>query len=330
MKAVIPLAGLGTRLRPQTYTRPKPLVNLAGKPLLGHILERLEPLALEEVIFITGYLGSQIEEYVRTTYAFPARFVEQAEQRGQSDAIRLAAEWIAGPTFVVFADTIFETDIGRLNRVESDGLLYVKEVADPRRFGVAVLDGPHIARLVEKPKEPVSNLATVGLYYFREGEALTSAIDEQVARGAPRGNEYFIADAIQIMIDRGAKLETEPMEVWLDCGTPDALLDTNRYLLGASAEHAYTFPESTIVPPVYIADGAKVENSIVGPHVSLDAGGEVRGSIVRDSILGKDCHIQDATLSGSIVGHDATVVGGYSTLNVGDSSYINMGPGEEE
>ena len=329
MKAVIPLAGLGTRLRPQTYTRPKPLVNLAGKPLLGHILERLESLALEEVIFITGYLGSQIEEYVRSTYTFPARFVEQEEQRGQSDAIRLAAEWIAGPTFVVFADTIFETDIGRLDRVESDGLLYVKEVADPRRFGVAVLDGPYIARLVEKPKEPVSNLATVGLYYFREGEALTSAIDEQVARGAPRGNEYFIADAIQIMIDRGAKLETEPMEVWLDCGTPDALLDTNRYLLGADGSRAYTFPGSTIVPPVFIGDGAAVENSIVGPHVSLDAGGEVRGSIVRDSILGKDCHIQDATLSGSIVGHNATVVGGYSTLNVGDSSYINMGPGEE-
>ncbi len=144
MKVVIPLAGLGTRLRPQTYTRPKPLVNLAGKPLLGHILDRLTPLPIEEVIFITGYLGNQIEEYVRSAYTLPARYVEQTEQLGQAHAIQLTAEWLHGPTFVVFADTIFETDVRKLTQVKSDGLLYVHEVEDPRRFGVAVMDGPHI------------------------------------------------------------------------------------------------------------------------------------------------------------------------------------------
>ncbi len=329
MKVVIPLAGLGTRLRPQTYTRPKPLVNLAGKPLLGHILDRLTPLPIEEVIFITGYLGNQIEEYVRSAYTLPARYVEQTEQLGQAHAIQLTAEWLHGPTFVVFADTIFETDVRKLTQVKSDGLLYVHEVEDPRRFGVAVMDGPHISRLVEKPRSFVSNLATVGLYYFREGHELVSAVNELIERGQQTAGEYYIADAIQIMIDRGAKLETEPIEVWLDCGTPQALLDTNRYLLSANSQPGHEFPGSTIIPPVCIVGDAKVENSILGPNVSLDSGAVVKGSIVRDSILGKDCQIESATLTGSIIGHSATVRGGYSALNVGDCSYINLSPAND-
>lgn len=330
MKVVIPLAGLGTRLRPQTYTRPKPLVNLAGKPLLGHILDRMAPLPIEEVIFITGYLGEQIEEYVRATHDFPARYVEQPEQLGQAHAIQLAREWLHGPTFVVFADTIFETDIERLTRVVSDGLLYVREVDDPRRFGVAVKEGPYISRLVEKPKTPVSNLAVVGLYYFAEGEQLTSATDELIRSGRQTGGEYYIADAIQIMIDRGAKLETEKMEVWLDCGTPAALLDTNRYLLGQNHRQEYDYPGSTVIPPVFIGEGVQIEHAVIGPNVSLDDGAEVSGSIVCDSILGKACQIDRATLSNSIIGHGARVRGSYSTLNVGDTSYISMGGTVEE
>lgn len=317
-------------MRPQTYTRPKPLVNLAGKPLLGHILDRLEPLPIEEVVFITGYLGSQIEEYVSSTCSFPAHYVEQTEQLGQAHAIALAREWLQGPTFVVFADTIFETDITVLTRVQSDGLLYVREVEDPRRFGVAVMDGDHIARLVEKPTTPVSNLAVVGLYYFSRGEELLSAVDELVASGRQTMGEYYIADAIQIMIDNGAKLDTHKMEVWLDCGTPSALLETNRYLLGSNGQPATPeYRGSSIVPPVYIGDGVTIESSVIGPNVSLDSGAKVMGSIVSDSILGKECQIHNMTLSGSIIGHGATVRGTHSTLNVGDTSYINLGAIEE-
>lgn len=330
MKVIIPLAGLGTRLRPQTYTRPKPLVNLAGKPLLGHILDRLSPLPIEDVVFITGYLGDQIEEYVAANHDLPAHYVEQEEQLGQAHAIGLAREWVRGPTFIVFADTVFETDIARLTRVESDGLLYVKEVEDPRRFGVAVMEDGYIARLVEKPQEPVSNLAIVGLYYFSEGERLTEAIDELISSGRKTGGEYYIADAIQIMIDRGAKLETQTMDVWLDCGTPQALLDTNRYLLGTYEESDCSFPGSSIVHPVYIAEGARVENSVVGPYVSLDRDATVTGSIVRDSILGAGCGLQDVTLRRSIVGNGARVHGTYSTLNVGDTSYVSLGSRDEE
>lgn len=330
MKVVIPLAGLGTRLRPQTYTRPKPLVNLAGKPLLGHILDRLAPLPIEEVVFITGYLGEQIEEYVQANHDLPARYVVQEEQLGQAHAIQLAKEWLHGPTFVVFADTIFETDIERLTQVQSDGLLYVREVDDPRRFGVAVMEGEYISRLVEKPQTQVSNLAVVGLYYFSQGEQLTEAVDELIASGQQTAGEYYIADAIQIMINGGAKLETQTIDVWLDCGTPSALLETNRYLLGTYEQHPCDFPGTTVLPPVYIADGAKLENSVVGPYVSVDRDSEVSGAIVRDSILGVGCRIEDATLKGSIVGNGATVRGSYSTLNVGDTSYVSLGSADSE
>jgi glucose-1-phosphate thymidylyltransferase len=325
MKVVIPLAGLGKRLRPQTHTRPKPLVNLAGKPLLGHILERITPLPIDEIIFITGYLGHQIEEYVSANYDLPARYVEQEEQLGQAHAIGLARDSLHGPTFIVFADTIFETDIQKLTQVESDGLIYTHEVDDPSRFGVAVMDGKHISRLVEKPKTPVGNLAIVGLYYFSEGEDLITAIDELLESGKQTEGEYYIADAIQLMIERGAKLETETMPVWLDCGTSEALLDTNRYLLGTYHQPEFAYPGSTVIPPVYIADSAVIENSVIGPHVSLDREARVTGSIVRDSILGQGCKVDKATLEASIIGNDASVRSTYSCLNVGDTASVSMG-----
>jgi glucose-1-phosphate thymidylyltransferase len=330
MKVVIPLAGLGTRLRPQTYSRPKPLLSLAGKPLLGHILDRLSPLPIEEVVFIVGYLGEQIEEYVRANHSFPARFVEQREQLGQAHAVHLARESLQGPTLIVYADTIFETDVSQLTSVTSDGLLYVHEVEDPRRFGVAVMEGDHITRLVEKPKDPVSNLAAIGLYYFARGEELASAIEELMGQGLQTAGEYYLTDAIQIMINRGAKLETATVDVWLDCGTPEALLDSNRYLLSNLSQERQDRDGSTITPPVYIGADVTIENSVLGPYVSVDDGVTVMGSLVRDSILGQGCTIERAALSDSIVGHAATVRGAYDTLNVGDNSYVSLGSANGE
>jgi len=304
---------------------------LAGKPLLGHILERLSPLPIEEVIFITGYLGEQIEEYVTSTWDFPARFVVQQEQLGQAHAIQLARDQLHGPTFVVFADTIFETDITRITQVKSDGLLYVREVEDPRSYGVAVMDGEYIARLVEKSSEPESNLAVVGLYYFSEGERLAEAVDELLASGRQTGGEYYLADAIQIMIDRGAKIEVEGIDVWLDCGRPSTLLDTNRHLLGRiqGNDAKHTRINTTIVPPVYIGKGAQLTNSVVGPNVSVGAGVEVSGSLISESILGESCRIVNSALVGSIIGHGATVYSSLNRLNVGDTSSVNLGAPEK-
>ncbi len=329
MKIVLPLAGLGTRLRPHTYTRPKALVSLAGKPLLAHIIDRLSPLPCEEMIFITGYLGEQIEEYIKTHYSFNSRFVEQKEPKGQAHAIQLAREWINGPTFIVFADTIFETDVTRLLQVESDGLLYVHQVEDPRRFGVTVLDGKYVKKIVEKPKTPVSNLAIVGLYYFRYGEQLIEAIDELISSNKQTQGEFYLADAIQIMIDKGAKFETEEINLWLDAGTPSALLETNRYLLSNHPQHEYNFPGSVIRSPVYIPESARIEDSIIGPYVSLDEGAVVKSSIIQDSILGQECTIEFAALYHSLIGNSAVVRGSHTTLNVGDNSSISLGQFDE-
>jgi len=330
MKVVIPLAGFGTRLRPHTYTKPKPLVNVAGKPVLAHILDSLAGLDVEETIFIVGHLGEQIQKYVETHYTFPARYVEQRELKGQAHALHLAREHLSGPILIIFVDTIFEADLQHLP-TDCDGVLYVKEVEDPRRFGVAILEQGYIARLVEKPATPVSNLAVIGVYYLREGENLVAAIDELLARNIQTKGEYFLADALQLMINDGAKFRAETVDVWEDCGKPETVLQTNRYLLTKTGGHAGHTHDSIIVPPVYIADSARVEHSVIGPYVTIAEDAVVRRSIIKDSIVNKGACIEDAMLNLSLIGDNARVRGSYEQLNVGDSSLVDAtGNGYEE
>ena len=225
MKIIIPLAGLGTRLRPHTFSKPKPLVNVAGKPVLGHILDELEGLDVEEIIFIVGYLGEQIEKYVTKSYPqYKARYIEQKEMLGQAHAVYLAKEYVQDDVLIIFADTIFQTDLSRLNTLDSDGVMYVKEVEDPSRFGVAVLnEESYITRLVEKPTSYVSNLAVVGVYYYKDSRWLFNSIEKQMELNHQLAGEFFLADAVSIMIKEGAKLYAYKLDVWEDCGKIDAL-----------------------------------------------------------------------------------------------------------
>lgn len=324
MNVIIPVAGLGTRLRPQTWSKPKPLVSVAGKPVLGHVLDRLIRLPLDRVVFVTGYLGDQIEHYVRHNYDFDAVFVEQREQLGQSHAVIQAEGAISGPTLIVFPDMIFEADLGQLKSVDTDGALFVKEVSDPRRFGVVVTEDGRITRLVEKPTDAISNLAVVGLYYFRDIYVLFEAIHYQMTHDLQKNGEYFLADAIQHLIDHGATFTTLNVSVWEDCGKPDALLDTNRYLLerqGYAVEH---IEGSVIVPPVVIDPSARIERSVIGPYASIGARVTVANSIVTDSIVDDGAQIETAMLTGSIIGRQAFVRGDYVRVNVGDSSDITL------
>jgi len=322
MHVVIPVAGLGTRLRPHTWSKPKPLVTVAGKPILGHVLDRLLSLPLERVVFVTGYLGEQIEDYVRSHYEFDAVFVEQPEPLGQSHALLQAKGLIAGPTLVVFPDLIFDADLESLVSCPWDGVVYVKEVDDPRRFGVVVVEDGRIARLVEKPQTPVSNLAVVGVYYFRDFADLIAAIEQQIAEDRRRGNEYYLAEAIQILIDRGRTIVAQPVSVWEDCGTVEALLQTNRFLLERQAQEHPTFPTSVVIPPVVIDPSATIERAVVGPYVSIGAGAVVSHAIVADSIIDEGATINGVMLHRSIVGRDARVTGDFLRVNVGDSSEI--------
>ena len=346
MKVIIPLAGFGTRLRPHTYTKPKPLVNVAGKPVLGHVLDKLEGLDIEEIVFITGYLGDQIERYVSTHYDFAARYTEQKELKGQAHAIQLAKEYVDGPVLIIFVDTIFEVDLLPLQTLPSDGVIFVREVEDPRRFGVVTLEDEVITRFVEKPDEPVSNLAVIGVYYLKDSRMMFDCIEELIAKDIQTKGEYFLADALQLMVDRGAQFNAWPVEVWEDCGTPDAVLQTNRYLLHKVAHTERDGDSSIILPPAHVDPSARVENSvvgpyvhigancvvessIVGPYVSLADGGEIHQSLVTDSIVNENSRIEKAMLRQSLVGEHACVRGTFERLNVGDSSEINRTPGAE-
>jgi len=329
MKVIIPLAGFGKRLRPHTYSKPKPLLNVAGKAVLGHVLDKLHGLDIEEIIFIVGYLGEQIEEYVTANYDFSARYVEQKELLGQAHAIWLAREHVQDDVLILFVDTIFEADLAALRDLQSDGVIYCKEVEDPRRFGVVTLnDQGFITRFVEKPKKPISNLAVIGLYYLKDAPALMEAIHELIQRGIQTQGEYFLADALQILVNRGKRFNAWTVEVWEDCGTPAAVLHTNRYLLehGHSNAAQVQTVNSVIIPPVHIAPTAHVENSVIGPYVTIGEGARVWRSIIRDSIIDAEAIIEDAMLDQSLVGKEALVRERFRRFNVGDSSAVDFSP----
>jgi glucose-1-phosphate thymidylyltransferase len=325
MNVILPTAGLGTRLRPHTYSKPKPLVTVAGKPVLGHALDSLKALQIDQVVFIVGYLGEQIEQYIRAEYQRPAQFIVQRELKGQAHAIQLARGHVSGPTVILFVDTLLEADLDQLNRTDADGVIYVKEVEDPRRFGVVQVENGRVARLIEKPDSMENRLAVVGLYFVREIEQLFAAIDELIERNIQTKGEFYLADALQLMIDQGSRIIAEPVAVWEDCGKPETVLQTNRYLLNKGLTHEIETVNSVLVPPVHIDDGAIIENSVVGPHVSVGRGSIIRNSIVQNSIINGNAELDTVTLEESLIGDDAQVTGDFRQLNVGDSSEVHFG-----
>jgi glucose-1-phosphate thymidylyltransferase len=321
---ILPVAGLGTRLRPQTWTKPKPLVSVAGKPMLAHVLDRVLPLQPEKIVFITGFLGGQIESWARDNLDVPVAFVEQPEMRGQTDAIIRTRGLVAeeSDALILFPDMLFEADFSGLKETDADVVMFTKEVEDPSALGIAVVEEGRIVRLVEKPQEPISHLAVIGIYYIRRMGDLYAAIEEQMRRKLALKNEYFIADAIQLMIDNGAKVISMPVSEWEDCGSAENLLSTNRFLLHRLGGTSQARDGSVIVAPSFVADDARVESSVIGPFATIGPGVTVRNSLVRDSIVEEGARIGDALLDGSIVGRRASVRGLARRLNVGDDAVV--------
>lgn len=324
------MAGLGTRLRPQTWSKPKQLLSVAGKPVLDHVLETLNSLpgtASIELISIVGYLGEQIEDHIKTTYPqIESRFVVQEDPRGQSHAIHLAKEYLSGPMMVVFADTLLETDLSFLAEETAEAVVWVKPVPDPRRFGVAVVDQQGwVTRLIEKPAQMDNNLAVVGFYYFQSAEDLISAIEEQMGRDIQIKGEYFLADAVNIMLERGLKMRTQKVDIWLDAGTPEALLETNRYLLdnghNNSAE-ALDRKDVVLIPPVFVHPSATIENAVIGPYVSIGSGACVRRSILSNSILEDGAEVSEVILESSLIGRKAYITRRAGVINAGDHTVV--------
>ena len=328
MKVIIPLAGFGTRLRPHTYTKPKPLINVAGKAVLGHILDKFGGLDVQEFIIVHGYLGEQIQAYMATHYPqYHARFVEQKELIGQADAILRCRPFVDGPVLIVFVDTLFEADLSALANETADAVAFVKEVDDPRRFGVAAL-GPdgYVTCFVEKPESLENKLVVIGMYYIKDSLAVMRACQELMDRDIQTKGEYFLTDALNLMIEKGKKFRTQAVEVWEDCGKPETVLHTNRYLL----EHGHDNSEQhrgngyLVVPPVHIAATAAIHNSVIGPFATIAEGCRITGSIIRDSIIDEDAIIEDTTLDQSLIGKGALVKSNYRKLNVGDSSSVDF------
>lgn len=333
IKVVIPMAGYGTRLRPHTWSRPKQLLSLAGKRVIEHVLDTFNtlPKGLQaEYVFIVGYLGDKIKEFMAEEHPeLTVHFVVQEEMRGQSHAIYLAKEYIDGPMIMVFADTLIETDLAFLEKEGSDVVAWVKPVPDPRRFGVAEL-GPdkRVTRLIEKPKAMDNNLALVGFYYFKDGRELIAAIEKQMDKNIQLKGEFFLADAINIMLEDGScNMRTEKISVWMDAGTFDALLNTNRYLL----DHGYDNSEKAsqrmgvaVIPPVFIHPESEIEASVIGPYATVEAGCKVVGSRIENSIVEHGSHLEGVILENSLIGQNTTLRRRSKSINIGDNTEFEL------
>jgi len=322
VQVIIPLAGKGTRLRPHTHLVPKPLLRVAGRPVLDWVMDTLTSVPVSELIFITGHLKEQVEAYTAERYGIPCRYIEQKVQDGTAGAINLARPLVTGPVLIVFVDTVFDADLTLIERTDADGIIWAKEVEDYQRFGVVVTDDRgYMTRIVEKPREPVSRLANIGLYYIRDIAALWDGIDA-VLRSPKNQGEYFLTDAFQHMIDHGRRILTAEVGGWYDCGKLDTLLETNEILLRKGAARRGEFPGVTIHEPVLIEAGVTIERSSVGPNVTIESGSVVTDSELSHTVTGSDCRLTGVRLTRSLLGNDVIIRDFRGSASLGDHSEL--------
>ncbi len=332
MKAIIPVAGAGTKLRPHTYTQPKALIPLAGKTILSIIVDQLREAGIKDFIFIIGYLGEKIQDYVKSKYpGLNCHFVQQSERFGIGHAINLTREIVGrDEVLIVLGDTIAEYDVKEVIS-SPHSMLGVKKVDDPRNFGVAEIeeDGS-ISRVVEKPAIPKSNMALVGVYKIRETDFLFSCLDKIVAAGAKSYGEFNLTDALECMIQSGAKFQSFKVNNWFDCGRKETLLESNATLLkkfGGNTTEDNPYENTIIIPPVNIGEGCDIRNSVIGPNVAIGEHASLNHAIIKDSIIGAYSNLFEIVLSNSLIGSDAEVKGVNRSLNIGDNTAIDLSGG---
>ena len=330
MKVLIPVAGAGTRFRPHTYTQPKSLIPVAGKPILGHIIDALIKAQFTEFVLVIGYLGEKIRQFIHEKYpSLRVTFVEQPQREGLGHAVWTARKIIQDEKdiFIVLGDTVFDIDVNLMIETP-ESCLGVQEVRNPREFGIVELDSAgFVKKLIEKPKIPHSNLAIVGLYKIKEVEPLLAALEYNITHNIRTLGEFQLADALQRMIESGVKISTITVNNWFDCGKKEVLLETNAMLL--QRDHLYSvdlppFDNTIIVHPVCIGNGCTIDNSIIGPFVTIGDNSVILSSIIKDSIVGSFSNLKDIVISHSIIGSDTAITGVSRQLNIGDNAEINF------
>lgn len=323
MKAIVPAAGIGKRLRPHTLTTPKVLFNVAGKPIIGHILDFLLDAGVDEIVVVVGYEASQVERYLTENYQDNTRSVVQSERKGLGHAVGVALDDSDEPVIILLGDTIIDIDLkGLLGKTNT--AIGVRKVDNPQMFGIVEMDGDYASKLVEKPEEPTSDLAIAGIYRIQNQKVLKRSIDGLVEQNITTKGEIQLTDALQDMIDNGEKIESFNVENWYDCGSWSSILETNKILLDKSGGSNEKYPDSVVITPCYIAPSVQLINSIVGPHVTIDEGAIIKNSIITDSVIAKAATLENCSMTGSIIGEHALVHGTVRKLSVGDYSEIKF------
>ena len=329
MKLILPVAGKGTRLRPHTFTKPKSLVRVAGKTVLQHVIDGLKKLKIDEYIIITDENGHIIQRYIEKHYPeLKATYIQQTELLGPAHAVSLAAPRIneGDDVLVVFNDTLFVTDLTRIPVLCQglDGLIYSKEVEDPKRFGVNVMKDNVIVDMVEKPDMPVSNLAQVGMYYLKDGRRFMNYIQRSIQHNLRVKGEFYLPEVFKLMIADGMKLGAPEIEQWLDCGKPETLIQTNKILLERAQGNHICIEGCVIIPPVSIHPSAEVRHSVIGPYVSIAKNCKIHDSIIRNSVINPYSILRNTMLDESLIGDAVELTGQLQRLNIGDNSVIDL------
>ncbi|MGV8161765.1 MAG: sugar phosphate nucleotidyltransferase [Candidatus Nanoarchaeia archaeon] len=321
MKLIVPMAGRTANLKPYISTTPKPLIHIAGKPLLGHLLDRISSLKISEAIFIVDEDNEELKEFIHKNYKFKSRYILQKERKGVAHAIFGAKKLIHDEdVLILFADTLIDTNLVNVTNTKADGIIWTKQVKDPRNYGVVFMYDGIITQLIEKPGTPVSDKAIVGLYYIKEASKLFSSIEFLMKNKIMTKGEYQLTDALQLMINRGAKLISGDVKVWQDCGTIPNLLETNKYLLSKVKMTNGDIKNTVIIKPVFVEKGARITNSVIGPNVSVSKNALINSCIISDSIISAGAFVENAVLKECTIGKNAKVQGSGKRLNIGESS----------
>ena len=330
MKAIIPVAGVGTRLRPLTYTQPKPLIPVAGKPIISFIIDQLLEVNVKEFVFIIGYLGEKIKHYVEQQYPDLNKvFIEQEDREGSGHAIWTARKALKGveEAIIVFGDSILEIDLKAFVN-SPNSCLAIRKVADPRDFGIVEFGANgEVIKLVEKPKIPKSNMAMVGLYKIKEVPLLIKALTNNIKKNSRTGGEFPLTDALMKLVSKGVIFNTMVVNNWYDCGKIDILLETNAILLnkkGYASANLPHYDNSIIINPVSIGKYCNIKNAIIGPHVTIGENTTIEYAIIKNSIIGNYASIKEVVLQNSVVGNDAGITGLRQSLNIGDNTEIDF------